>query len=190
MGHGVTAGTANQAKSPDWLGLRRKREQEAEDESPWTQVQKAMSQSGASMKLPDNVIPIRIPHGAIEGMGPYVPGGTPATSTSTWSGGPLGAVPNHHGWARLVPYAKDWTLRLLGAFPDLTFSSGYRDPARNKAVGGVANSGHMRGVKVDISGPLRRLQEAEAWAKRYGARTLIHNPGPHLDISWEPIGRS
>lgn len=116
--------------------------------------------------------------------------------TGMWQGGqwtgPLAAPPKHHGWAGLKDYSKAWTQRIMGAFPQLYFASGYRSPAQNKAAGGVANSGHMRGDKIDLGGKLADLKVAAAWARHYGARVLIHPPGKegyHLDISWAPIGR-
>lgn len=122
-------------------------------------------------------------------MGPYVNANPVQTSSGTWSGGRLGQVPNHHGWAGLKDNTKTWALRLMGAFPGLRFSSGFRSPAQNAAAGGVANSGHMRGDKVDFSGSRADMQAAAAWAKRYGARVLLHDAGSgyHLDISWAGV---
>jgi hypothetical protein len=120
------------------------------------------------------------------GMGQYATGGT-------WKG-PMAKTPSHHGWAKLQPTAKVWALRLMGAFPGLTFASGYRSPAQNAAAGGHPNSGHMRGWKIDLSGDPRMLAQAAAWVKRYGAKVLIHGKADmghardHLDISWEGVG--
>lgn len=36
---------------------------------------------------------------------------------------------------------------------ELHFNSGYRCASCNKAVGGVPNSGHLRGLAVDVSAP-------------------------------------
>ena len=106
----------------------------------------------------------------------------------TWDG-PLGAVPTHHGWAGMQEAAKQWTLRLLGTNPNLRFSSGYRTPEQNAAANGHPNSGHMRGWKADFSGSTRDLHAAAEWAKRYGARVLLHNAGSgyHLDVSWDGV---
>lgn len=146
--------------------------------------------SGASMQQAFQA-PFVMKPGSVTGMGPYVAGAPSGATTtgSAWSGGPLGAVPNHHGWAGLKQNTKDWTLRILGAFPGLRFSSGYRSPAQNAAANGAANSGHMRGDKIDLSGNTKLMYEAAAWAKRYGARTLLHDAGSgfHLDISWAGV---
>lgn len=106
----------------------------------------------------------------------------------SWSG-PLGAVPQHHGWAGMQEGAKQWTLRLLGAFPGLRFSSGYRSPEQNARVNGAPNSGHMRGWKADFSGPTKMMYDAASWAQKHGARTLLHDAGSgfHLDVSWEGV---
>jgi hypothetical protein len=101
--------------------------------------------------------------------------------------GPMGAVPQHHGWAQMQQGAKMWTLALLGAFPSLRFSSGYRSPEANAAANGAPNSGHMRGWKADFSGSTRDLYAAAEWVKRMGGRPLLHDAGSgfHLDVSWE-----
>lgn len=118
-----------------------------------------------------------------------------STAGRTWEG-PLGAVPSHRGWAGLKDNAKEWTLRMLGVFAPrgAYFASGYRSPQENARVNGHPNSGHMRGDKVDIGarGNVKFLREMEAWAKRYGARTLVHNAGSgiHLDISWHGVPTS
>lgn len=114
-------------------------------------------------------------------------GGAPGGGGS-WSG-PLGQVPNHPGWGGMQPGAQQWTLRLLGAFPQLGFSSGFRTPQQNAAANGAPNSGHMRGWKADFSGNSALLHQAAAWAKNYGARVLLHDAGSgfHLDVSWENV---
>lgn len=144
--------------------------------------------TGASLQAAIQA-PFIVKPGTVTGMGPYVAGGQEPFTPTPWKGGPLGAVPNHHGWAGLQNPAKEWTLRILGAFPGLRFSSGYRSPAQNKAANGHPNSGHMRGWKIDLSGDHKLLHQAAAWAKRYGARTLLHDAGSgyHLDISWEGV---
>jgi hypothetical protein len=135
--------------------------------------------------------PMRAPEPP-KAMGPYVPGAQPSATSGggRWSGGPLGAVPSHHGWAGMQTPAQQWSLRLLGAFPSLRFSSGFRTPQQNAAANGHPNSGHMRGWKADFSGNTKDLYAAAEWAKRYGARTLLHDAGSgfHLDISWEGVG--
>ena len=143
---------------------------------------------GGTVPAPKAMGPFAMPGGGVSnnyaGMGPNAAPHTPGK----WDG-PLGRVPTHHGWAGLQSSVKDWTLRILGAFPDLRFSSGFRTPAENAAVNGRPNSGHMRGWKIDLSGSPQRLAAAAAWAKRYGARVLLHDAGSgyHLDISWEGV---
>ena len=128
--------------------------------------------------------------GGVPGMGPNAGG---YVSTGNW-GGKYGAVPNHHGWAGMQNGAKEWTLRMMGQFPELAFASGYRTPANNARVGGHPNSGHMRGWKVDFSGNAALLAQAGAWARAQGAKVLIHgkkdmgHARDHLDISWEGVG--
>lgn len=142
---------------------------------------------GAMITPPASMGPYALPAPAygqeiIPGMGP--------NATGAWKDGPLGAVPKHHGWAGLQPTTKVWALRIMGAFPGLRFSSGYRTPAQNAAVNGDPRSGHMQGWKIDLSGSPLMLKQAALWAKSYGAKTLLHDAGSgyHLDISWRGVG--
>lgn len=41
----------------------------------------------------------------------------------------------------------------------MTLSSGYRDPAYNKSIGGAPNSWHCRAGAIDISDPKQELQK-------------------------------
>lgn len=102
----------------------------------------------------------------------------------------LGAAPSHRGYAGLTDTTKEWVRRVLGKYPDLRFTSGYRDPAHNRRVGGVPNSGHTRGVKADFVGTPERMAEVAKWLQQFGGRTLIHDAGSgnHLDVSWEGVG--
>lgn len=111
--------------------------------------------------------------------------GTPAAVTNgQWK---LGAAPTHHGYAGMQGPAQEWVRRVLGQYPDLRFTSGYRSPEHNRRVGGVANSGHTRGWKADFVGP--SMYEAAKWLKSLGARTLMHDAGSgmHLDASFEGL---
>lgn len=77
--------------------------------------------------------------------------------------------------------------QLHNLFPALRFSSGYRDPNHNKAVGGVANSNHLTGRAGDWSGSSRDMYAAAGWARANGAReVLVHNAGSglHLHVAW------
>lgn len=116
-------------------------------------------------------------------MGPYAQQAQPVQQRAG-----LGQVPKHHGWAKLLPHVQQRTLELMGSFPELRFTSGYRDPAHNARVGGVRNSGHTRGEKVDLVGTPQQMRDAAAWAVANGGKPLIHNSGSglHLDISWGP----
>lgn len=99
---------------------------------------------------------------------------------------PMAPPPKHDGFEALKDNAKVGSQRLMGQFPGLRFTSGYRDPARNKAAGGVANSKHLTGEASDFVGSEEEMQAAAAWAKSQGAKVLIHNSGSgrHLHIEW------
>lgn len=100
--------------------------------------------------------------------------------------GPMAAPPKHDGFERLSDSAKTGTQQLMGAFGGLRFTSGYRDPKRNAAAGGVKNSKHLTGQASDFVGTEEEMQQATSWAKARGAKTLIHDSGSgrHLHIEW------
>lgn len=88
--------------------------------------------------------------------------------------------------AGLLPYAE----RLTSQF-GLRLSGGYRDPHTNARTPGAAkNSWHMQtGAHgaLDLVGPARQMQDAQAWARANGAReAMIHNAGTgmHLHLAW------
>ena len=97
--------------------------------------------------------------------------------------------------AELHPHTRGHVLQLLAKVPDLTITSGYRTAARNRAVGGAPQSGHLRGRAVDLTGTLTDLRKAErlCWSLRVGARctgpeeVLLEDagrPGMHLHVAW------
>lgn len=52
-------------------------------------------------------------------------------------------------------------------------TSGYRSPELNKAVGGVANSGHLRGVAADLQPVNGRQSDFNAFVLAYVAKSGI-----------------
>ena len=61
----------------------------------------------------------------------------------------------------------------------LHINSGFRCPAHNKAVGGVVNSNHLKGLAADVACPAgytpdQLAEEAE--------RSLLHRPGQPADL--------
>lgn len=79
---------------------------------------------------------------------------------------------------------------LMGSVPGLTITSGRRSPVRNRAVGGVKNSFHLRGRAADFVGSPPTLARAARVAKIQ--RVSPHCTGPeeviqesdHLHIAW------
>jgi hypothetical protein len=98
----------------------------------------------------------------------------------------LAPPPEHDGFAPLKDNAKAGAQRLMGQFPGLRFTSGYRDEKRNAAAGGVKNSKHLTGEATDFVGSEEEMQAAAAAAKAQGAKVLIHDSGSgrHLHIEW------
>lgn len=101
--------------------------------------------------------------------------------------GPMAEPPKHDGFAPLKDHAKAGAQRIMGQFPGLRFTSGYRDPKRNAAANGVKNSKHLTGEATDFVGSEKEMQAAAAAAKAAGAKkTLIRDSGSgrHLHIEW------
>jgi len=100
--------------------------------------------------------------------------------------GPLAPPPKHDGFAKLTDTAKTGSQQLMAQFPGMRFTSGFRDPKRNAAAGGVKNSKHLTGQASDFVGTEDEMQAAAAWAKARGAKVLVHNSGSgrHLHVEW------
>ena len=115
-----------------------------------------------------------------------VPQGTGEAVPADLGSGPMAEPPKHDGFRGLTDTAKQGTQKLMGQFGGLRFTSGYRDPQRNKAAGGVKNSKHLTGQASDFVGTEAEMQRASAAAKAMGARVLIHDSGSgrHLHIEW------
>lgn len=86
----------------------------------------------------------------------------------------LAPEPSHHGYAKLTDQTKTWLRRTFGQFPGLTMSSGYRDVAHNRAVGGVPGSAHTKGMAFDAMGPAPQMQAAAKWLKSQGVEAFVH----------------
>jgi len=91
------------------------------------------------------------------------------------------------GWIPPPPWLR--TARLLefvrrvdaARIPGGTLTSWYRDPARNRACGGVRNSGHLTGTAIDYEPmAVRRLLDPIA-LRRAGLAVL--DEGDHLHVS-------
>lgn len=71
---------------------------------------------------------------------------------------------------------------------NLRKTSGYRSPAHNAAVGGVANSSHTRGTPsrpgaIDLVGPMGAMQAASRYAARFKPiENMIHDAGSGLHL--------
>lgn len=90
---------------------------------------------------------------------------------------------------RRVAKVHHYILHTLGLTP--TYTSGYRDPAKNAAVGGVLHSLHMMGRAADlvVSGisPEQEIMLAE-YAREQGLVALWHGEGDkyHLHLQLDP----
>lgn len=100
--------------------------------------------------------------------------------------GPLAPPPKHDGFAKLTAGAQTQVQSLMGQFPGLRFTSGYRDPARNAAANGVKNSKHLSGQASDFVGTEAEMKAAERAAQAMGGKTIIEDRGSgrHLHVSW------
>lgn len=94
----------------------------------------------------------------------------------------------------VTPHARLHAICLLVAVPGLTVSSGRRTPERNRAVGGVPGSFHLRGRAVDFSGSRANLARGATVAKCQRVtcgctgpeEVLVHDSGSglHLHVAW------
>jgi hypothetical protein len=115
-----------------------------------------------------------------------------APAPAAWDGGAAAPAPKAGKLASWGKYQFDSGVipniqKLTSQFPGLRVTSGYRDPAHNAKVGGVANSWHTKGRAVDLAGSARDMAAGAAWARQNGAReVLVHNAGSgqHLHVAW------
>lgn len=101
----------------------------------------------------------------------------------------LPALLQDNGNAITLPFARD----LLASVSGLRFTSGYRSAARNRAVGGVANSYHVKALAADfvsLTGkyPEPLLAAVREVARRHGFSVLLHDAGSglHIHCEFEP----
>ncbi|MBP2665863.1 MAG: putative protein in bacteria [Firmicutes bacterium] len=89
---------------------------------------------------------------------------------------------------RRVAKVQAYTQRTLGLMP--IYTSGYRNAAKNAAVGGVLDSLHMQGKAVDlvVDGIVAEQEERiAAFARQQGLWALWHGVGDnhHLHLQWD-----
>ena len=90
----------------------------------------------------------------------------------------------------LTPHTRLHTLCLLGAHPDLRPTSGRRTAERNRAVGGVPGSFHLRGRAVDVVVPPNERSAFLRWVRADRATPRCTGPeevldeGDHIHIAW------
>lgn len=83
---------------------------------------------------------------------------------------------------------------LLAARPELRVTSGRRSPERNRAVGGVPGSYHVKGRAVDFDAPDGYLARSADYARAQRVspgctgpeEVLVHDAGSgmHLHVAW------
>src|SRR5438128_2473925 len=104
--------------------------------------------------------------------------------------------------AELEPHARAHVLRVLERFPRVHLTSGRRSPERNRAVGGVPGSYHVRGRAADFGGSsddLARVAQfivrdrvgrgctgpEECWVEGRGPQRVGgSSTGPHVHAAW------
>lgn len=94
----------------------------------------------------------------------------------------------------LDPHTRLHALCLLAAVPDLRVTSGRRSPERNRAVGGVKGSWHLKGRAVDFGGSPEDERRGLAFARAQRVspgctgpeEALVHDSGngEHLHVAW------
>ncbi len=106
----------------------------------------------------------------------------------------MSAVHQAHLISELGPHTRLHVLQLLAANPGITITSGKRTPERNRAVGGVAGSYHLKGRAADFAGKPSAIAKAARDATRFRQgkactgpeEVLIHDSGSgfHLHVAW------
>ncbi len=90
----------------------------------------------------------------------------------------------------LEPHARLHALCVLAAHPELSVTSGRRTFERNRAVGGVEGSFHLRGRAVDFAGSRGTLAAAGRTARAQRVSPGCTGPeevldeGDHLHAAW------
>lgn len=110
------------------------------------------------------------------------------------NGHSMGDGHDHAGGKGLTPAATEAYSRLAGIFPDLTMTSGYRDPAYNAKVGGAKNSQHTHGNAFDFS--TAGMSQSEVGALIDAAQSVgfngvgVYDNSVHFDVgprrAWGP----
>lgn len=90
----------------------------------------------------------------------------------------------------LTGHARLHAVCLLAAHPGLRPTSGRRSVERNRAVGGVAGSYHLRGRAVDFAGSRALISAATRTARSQRVSVGCTGPeealdeGDHLHVAW------
>lgn len=99
--------------------------------------------------------------------------------------------PNEQAILRgLEPHARLHAICLLAAVPDLTLASGRRSVERNRAVGGVPRSYHLKGRAGDFAGSRVAISTALRFARAQRVSPGCTGPeevldeGDHLHVAW------
>lgn len=90
------------------------------------------------------------------------------------------------------PMTGDPRQQIMAAVPGARMTSGYRDPAHNRRVGGVPNSYHTRGTgqAMDlVPGEGETMAQLEARLRASGLPLAeLVNEGDHVHVAWEGPG--
>lgn len=75
---------------------------------------------------------------------------------------------------------------------NLRYTSGYRSPAHDKAVGGTGNGDHTRGLAADFAGSYANMDKFGKWAKASGlfrwVGWQVADHYDHVHVSWTASG--
>jgi hypothetical protein len=116
------------------------------------------------------------------GAAPILTPPDPTKALTPFAG--AGLHQGHENFNRNWYTARHHIAQQIGQRFRLRVTSGYRDPAHNRAAGGVEKSFHVDGLAFDFVGAVSDMRQGYEWAKQSGMfqEIMLHNAGSGLHL--------